>query len=70
MSPFYISLFISVIATLVLLALKPKEHHESNTAYGIRIFVVVFIATFVVISYVGDSHGSVTQDIDVGDPPF
>jgi hypothetical protein len=70
MSPFYISLFVSIVATLVLLALKPKEHQETNTTYGIRIFVVVFIVTFVVLSYIGETRGGVVQDIDVGEPPF
>jgi hypothetical protein len=70
MSPFYISLFVSIVATLVLLALKPKEHHETNTTYGIRIFVVVFIVAFIILSYIGETRSGVVQDIDVGEPPF
>lgn len=69
-SPLYFSLCNAVIITLILLALKPKEHNESNITYGIRIFVVVFITSFVLFSYMCDTGSGLHQEIDVGEPPF
>jgi hypothetical protein len=70
MSPFYFALLNAVIATMILLALKTKEHNESNTSYGIRLFIVIFIISFVLYSYLCDSSSGLNQDIDVGEPPF
>lgn len=70
MSPFYFALSNAIVITLVLLALKSKEHNETNTAYGIRVFVVVFIISFVYFSYMCDTGNGINQEIDVGEPPF
>lgn len=70
MSPFYFALGNAVIITLILLALKTKEHNETNTSYGIRVFVIVFIVTFVLFSYLCDNGNGVNQEIEIGEPPF
>ena len=70
MSSFFFALCNAVVITLILLALKPKEHHETNTTYGIRIFIIVLIVSFVLFSYMCNSGNGVSQEIDIGEPPF
>jgi hypothetical protein len=70
MSPFYFALSNAIVITLILLALKTKEHNETNTAYGIRVFVVVFITSFVIFSYMCDTGNGISQEFDLGEPPF
>lgn len=70
MSPFYFALINAIVITLLLLALKSKEHQESNTTYGFRVFIVVLITSFVLYSYISGDGGTVNQEIDIGEPPF
>jgi K+ transporter len=70
MSSFYFALSNAIVITLILLALKTKQHNETNTAYGIRVFVVVFITSYLVFSYMCDAGNGVSQEIDIGEPPF
>lgn len=71
MSPFYFALCNAVVITLILLALKPKEHQESKTTYGIRIFVIVMIVSFVTFAFfIAESGSGINQEIDIGEAPF
>jgi uncharacterized membrane protein YozB (DUF420 family) len=76
MSSFFFALVTSAIVVGILLMFKGNENKENNTTYAIKVFISVFIVSFVTITYMGDSGMTVggsfshLQEIDVGEPPF
>ncbi len=70
MSPFVYALIASVIVTVALLVLKGKENNESNNNYGIKVFFITSLAIFVSYSYLMGGNGALTQEIELGEPPF
>jgi hypothetical protein len=63
------SLVLASIITVALLVTKHREHRESNSNYGVKVFFVSLIATYLLYTFMmGGLNGG--QEIDVGEPPF
>lgn len=70
MSPLLFALLVAVIATGLLLLTKSKENPESNTNFGIKSFIMVFLTVYVVHAYMMSNNSASGQEIDIGEPPF
>lgn len=70
MSPFVFALIASAVITVCLLVLKGKENNETNNGYGLKVFPVTFIVIFVCYSYLIGGDSAISQEIDIGEPPF
>lgn len=68
MTPFVFSFIVAAIITLVLLSMKHRDHHETNTNYGFKVFFVSLVTTYLVYTFL--MSNAVAQEIDVGEPPF
>lgn len=70
MTPFLFSLLVAVITTGLLLLTKSGENRESNTNFGVKSFIAVFITVFVAYTYIMCENVASGQEIDIGEPPF
>lgn len=70
MNAFLFALIVSAVITVSLFVMKHNDNNEPNNSYGIKVFVISFFIVFVCYSYFVGGDIALTQDIDVGEPPF
>lgn len=70
MNAFMFALIASAIITVCLFVIKHNDNNEPNNTYGIKVFIISFVIVFVCYSYFIGGDNALTQDIDVGEPPF
>ena len=64
-----ISLLIGAISAFLLAITETKKESRTNT--GIKSFVIVFLVTFVALTYFGgDGLSGGSHDIEIGEPNF
>lgn len=68
MNCFMFSLTIALIVTVIMLSTKSKNNMENNTVFGGKVFLTTFFVVFIGYTYMLGNN--VSQEIDIGEPPF
>ncbi len=71
MNTLLLSAISGCVVAILCAIFKGKDNKEQTSRYGFKVFILTFIAVFLLHSYLLSTENSlVCQEIETGEPPF